>query len=129
MREHWEPGDRAFFEYHCLESPHSSDAPLWYRSHQTVRVIGRGADDALEAPLPERLEAGMPRVYRVRFPDGYEADAVEDELLTHARWFTRPAPPPVPGIRPPAMRLAAQPPRRQLPAAATTRRQASRRRS
>ncbi len=29
-------GDVVWFEYHCWESPESSDAEIWYRSHQKV---------------------------------------------------------------------------------------------
>src|SRR6185437_15614932 len=93
MREDWHPGDRAHYEYHCYEAHDSSDAELWYRSHQQVHVLGRGEDEDLDAPLHERLEEGMPRVYQVRFGDGHEGDATEDELLTHPRHFTRPDPP------------------------------------
>lgn len=100
MRETWERGDEAWYEYRCLESPESSDAPLWYRSHQKVRVVSRERDEALDAPLRERLEEGMPRVYRVRFPDGHEGGAWEDELLTGPEWFSRPDPPPRPQAAP-----------------------------
>src|SRR6185437_16357880 len=93
MREDWHPGDRAHYEYHCYEAHDSSDAELWYRSHQQVHVLGRGEDEDLDAPLHERLEEGMPRVYQGRFGDGHEGDATEDELLTHPRHFTRPDPP------------------------------------
>lgn len=53
---------------------HGSDSELNVRSGQTVEVLRPLTDK--EADL---LETGP--MYRVRFPDGYERDAFEDELL------------------------------------------------
>src|SRR5690242_20469538 len=92
-RESWQPGESASYEYHCLESGGSQDAALWYRSHQRVTVLGRGADEDHPGTFTERTADGCPRVYRVRFGDGYESDAFEDELLDGPAWFTRPDPP------------------------------------
>ena len=94
VREAWQPGDRAWYEYHCLESDDSADAALWHRSHQQITVLGRGADEDLGGTFQERAEAGCPNVYQVRFADGYEGTAFEDELLTGPEHYERPAPPP-----------------------------------
>lgn len=95
-KERWEPGERAWFEYHCLESPESSDAEAWYRSHQEVEVLS-GPGGELEASegmtFEERGQEGVPHVYRVRFPDGLEWDAWEDELHTDKAGWYRPDPP------------------------------------
>lgn len=94
-RESWEPGETAHYEYHCLESPESSDAHLWRRSHQPVTVLHRneGEPGAEKMTKTERGEEGIPFTYRVRFPDGHEGDAWEDELMTHPRHWYRPDPP------------------------------------
>lgn len=90
----WRPGERAWFEYHCWESPESGDAALWYHSHQRVTVEARAGDDALlDSTFAERVEAGQPRCYDVRFSDGLTGTALEDELTeTRAAWC-RPDPP------------------------------------
>lgn len=93
-REAWLPGDLAWFEYHCLESDDSADAALWHRSHQQVMVLGRAADEDLGGTLLERAEAGCPNAYRIRFGDGHEGTALEDELLTGPEHYERPGPPP-----------------------------------
>lgn len=98
-REEWKPGDRAHYEYHCFESPESTDAELWYRSHKPVTVVGRDEQNEAWGPawhgstIDERASEGMPRTYRVRFDDGHEGSAWEDELLTHPKHFYRPDPP------------------------------------
>lgn len=93
-REHWEPGSTAWFEYHCTEAHDSADAELWYRSHQQVTVLHEGDHDGWPgSTFIERGEAGQPKVYRIRFADGYEHAAIEDELLTSTAGFDRPAPP------------------------------------
>lgn len=93
-QETWLPGEVAWFEYHCNESNESPDAPAWYRSHQQVTVLN------LEEPgsgsfssAAERGEAGDPVTYRVRFADGLEWSAFEDELFTSQEGFHRPSPP------------------------------------
>lgn len=95
-KEHWEPGETAFFEYHCLESMDSNDSDLWLRSHSKVEVFGEadwekefGEDKTIE----QRHEAGMPKVYRVRFSDGHEGAVFEDELYTSAEYWHRDNPP------------------------------------
>lgn len=94
IREEWTAGEEAWFEYHCLESPTSSDAALWYRSHQRVTVLG--VEDVGEERMPtraERYEACMPMTYRVVFADGHCGSVFEDELTeTREEWY-RPDPP------------------------------------
>lgn len=75
-----------WFEYHCLESPESCDAELWYRSHQKVLVLNRGIDDSDEYP-------DEPKVYDVVFKDGFEGTVWEDELMYSPNEFYRPDPP------------------------------------
>lgn len=53
---------------------HGSDSELNVRSGQTVEVLR-----PLTYKEADLLETGP--MYRVRFPDGYERDAFEDELL------------------------------------------------
>jgi hypothetical protein len=98
-------GDVLWFEYHCWESPSSSDAELWYRSHRKVTVLNVASNDAYDPRHPgrtikgglitmrDRGEAGLPIVYRVKFADGFVADATEDELLDSPKEYERPAPP------------------------------------
>jgi len=93
VREAWQPGDLAWFEYHCLESNDSADARLWHRSHQQVAVLGRGEDEDFGQTFLDRADAGMPNVYRVRFADGFEGHVFEDELLTGPEHYSRPDPP------------------------------------
>jgi len=96
VREAWQPGDLAWFEYHCWESYESSDAPLWLRSHQQVTVLGRdpGDDEDFGGTFLDRADACCPNVYQVRFADGHEGTAFEDELLTGPEHYQRPDPPP-----------------------------------
>ena len=97
-REQWKALDSAWFEYHCEESHSSADAQAWYRSHQTVLVLGEldGASGSSknfpDSKAAVRAEKGLPRMYRVRFPDGLEWDVFEDELLTSRKGFYRPDP-------------------------------------
>jgi hypothetical protein len=98
LREMWSPGDGAWFEYHCWEDPKSCDANLWYHSHQRVTVLGKADADGWHkgwdgSMMKDRAEAGAPRAYTVRFQDGYERTAGEDELMTSRRGFYRPDPP------------------------------------
>jgi hypothetical protein len=83
------PGDRVYFEYHCYESPESSDAELWFRSHQRVTVLKlteRGGGDTKR----ERCANGEPAAYDVKFADGFIGTAVEDELVDSKKQFFRP---------------------------------------
>lgn len=102
LREDWEPGTRAWFEYHCFESDESSDADLWHRSHQGVTVVRHDPTDhdcvRAEAPTMaiRGTEYAMPCMYIIRFIDGHEAGVFEDELMTDRADFFRPDPPPRP---------------------------------
>lgn len=97
VREQWHPGDRAHYEYHCYEGEDSADADLWHHSHNPVTVVRQhqqGETDYLEpGDFIERAEAGMPKTYHIRFDNGHEGTAWEDELLTHPRHYIRPDPP------------------------------------
>jgi hypothetical protein len=84
-------GKEFWFEYHCLESHQSCDAEIWYHSHQKVKVLSVvywGFDE-----LQDRREEGDPRVYSVKFNDGFIADVFEDELMESKDEFYRPEPP------------------------------------
>lgn len=90
----WEEGERALFEYRCYEGVDSSDSDLWARSHQTVTILGEAdweEDIGKDMTQTERIEAGVLKVYRIRFEDGHEGTAYEDELLTAPSW-SRPHP-------------------------------------
>jgi hypothetical protein len=89
-----EPGSVLFFEYRCCEDHGSSDAEIWYRSHQKVTVLRCvNADDYGDIPQAERYEAGCPLAYLCRFADGLEWDLMEDELLDSEAEYDRPNPP------------------------------------
>lgn len=77
----------AAFEYHCQQSHDSADAELWYRSHQRVTVLGL-EEEGYGGTLEERGANGQPRAYLIRFADGHEATAFEDELLVDERGYT-----------------------------------------
>lgn len=87
----WQPGDTAHFEYHCWQAPASNDYDLWQRTQQPVKVLGQtdGDDVSDEAPtFDERLsEWAMPLTYHIRFGDGHEGVATEDELHTHPKHY------------------------------------------
>ncbi len=72
----YKPGDRALFEYHCFQSEESCDAELWHHTQQPCTIIGYGDDD--EASAIDRGGAS----YVVRFKDGFEGPAMQDELVT-----------------------------------------------
>lgn len=94
-RERWAVGETAWFEYHCNESPESPDAPAWYRSHQQVTVVaGPECNDGAGLSRAERDECGQPFTYTVRFSDGLEWCAFEDELSESRDYWERPDPPP-----------------------------------
>lgn len=101
LKDRWSAGESAHYEYHCLESPESCDAPLWYRSHQPVQILGPNENDDAwkymgDLSLAERAGEGSPGTYRVRFPDGHEGDAWEDELFTDPKHWYKPDPPKMP---------------------------------
>lgn len=84
----WKPGETAYFEYHCEMSHTSGDAQLWYRTHQPVTVIEMSEAGHGETRI-ERRDLAAPRSYRVVFQDGFVAGAMEDELLTHPKYWER----------------------------------------
>lgn len=88
------PGQVLFFEYHCNESHDSSDAQLWYRSHQKVTVLRTAPNDGMDIlALTDRCEHGQLIVYLVLFADGHQGHAFEDELLDSDADYCRPQPP------------------------------------
>lgn len=89
-----ELGKTYFFEYHCTEDHGSSDAEIWYRSHQLVTVLCCvNAEDYGHLTEDERYENGEPLVYSVRFMDGLEWDVFEDELMESEEDYYRHDPP------------------------------------
>jgi len=84
-------GKEFWFEYHCFESDESCDSEIWYRSHQKVKVLSVSEWSFDE--LKVRIEDGQPRVYSVKFNDGFIADVLEDELMESKDEFYRPDPP------------------------------------
>ena len=93
LEQEFSTGDTAWFEYHCWENDESADAQLWYRSHQKVTVLSFDPADGRGFTRQERGEIGQPFCYTVRFEDGHEGCAVEDELsASQDAWF-RPDPP------------------------------------
>lgn len=85
-------GKTKWFEYHCLESPASRDAELWYHSHQKIKILSIITPGNGDTPI-ERGENGEPRSYKVRFEDGFEYDIFEDEVMNSPEEFYRPDPP------------------------------------
>ncbi len=82
-----------WFEYHCWESHQSSDAQIWYRSHQLVTVIELHVNDSAGMSREDRTEQGMPFSYTIRFADGSEWEAFEDELSPSRDSWSRRDPP------------------------------------
>lgn len=103
LRERWNPGDTAHFEYHCYQGHDSGDAQAWYRSHQPVQIVGGPFYDDLpeqdSLTQQERFEAGSPNTYKVRFSDGHEHTAFEDELYEDPQFWTKGYEPPPEGER------------------------------
>jgi GNAT superfamily N-acetyltransferase len=85
-------GQKCLFEYHCYEGHDSSDAQLWYRSHQPITVLSI-VERGYGKTQRERGENGAPAVYKVKFGDGFVGHAMEDELITSKSQFYRPDPP------------------------------------
>lgn len=75
---------RRWFEYHCYEGEDSSDAELWHHTHQQVEVIKRLEDTEVIG------DTSTIPMYRVRFPDGFEYDIFDDELVASPKDFYRP---------------------------------------
>lgn len=85
-------GKEFYFEYHCLESPSSMDAEIWYHSHQKCSVLKISALGGGETAI-ERSQNGEPRCYEVKFKDGFTCDVFEDELMNSEDEYYRPNPP------------------------------------
>ncbi len=73
---------RRFFEYHCYEGEDSADAELWHHTHQLIMILNKLTQGV------EEKEVG--KMYRVRFKDGFEYDACNDELLKSPIEYYRP---------------------------------------
>lgn len=90
-------GTECWFEYHCWESLKSADAALWLRSQQMVTVVECHNPGEAEGPecdtYGKRVETADMLEYTIRFVDGFEGRAIEDELLATRDEFCRPAPP------------------------------------
>lgn len=84
QRDRWEPGTQAVFTYSLAPDPTSEvSARLAHRSGTPVTVLAEQDPDGVRAELPtlrERADAAALLTYRVRFADGHEDDAFEDEL-------------------------------------------------
>lgn len=78
----WLIGSVAQFTYNCDTSDNSSHVDLRDRSPAHVVVIGPpDVEPGWEhSTVEERDAACMPWVYPIRFEDGYESAAFEDEL-------------------------------------------------
>ena len=72
---------RRWFEYHCWESEDSCDAELWHHTHQQVIVLSKYKYEKGDEEL---------KVYKARFPDGFEYDVFGDELIASPKDFYRP---------------------------------------
>ncbi len=93
LKSLWHPGEMAYFEYHCYMGHDSSDAELWYRTHQPVLVV-KMTTPGVGRTYNERAENGAPRMYRIRFLDGLVDGAFEDELYTATKYWSRDFDPP-----------------------------------
>lgn len=93
VREVWQVGESAWFEYHCNESPESPDAPAWHHSHQRVTILDMCENDGGGLTRAERMDAGQQFTYTVRFADGLEWCVFEDELSEDRSVWYCPDPP------------------------------------
>lgn len=95
LRENWNAGSYAYYEYHCYRGHDSADAQLWYRSHKKVKIVRRCKEsDGNWGTIGERAEEGTPAVYDIVFADGWKSAAYEDELFTSRRFLTKRLGPP-----------------------------------
>lgn len=83
-RNQWNTGEEATFTY-SLAFDASSDicTRLHHRSGQPVIVLAEQDPDDSRKQFPtlaERADEGALVSYHIRFPDGHEDDAFEDEL-------------------------------------------------
>lgn len=82
IHERWNSGEQAVFDYSLPNDPTSEIAArLHHRTGQIVTVLGEAEHDGTEPTFVERADAGAPIVYTIRFPDGHEDTAFEDEVL------------------------------------------------
>lgn len=85
-------GKEFWFEYHCNEGEDSPDYPMYLHSHQKCTILSIAEEGIGETEM-ERLENTAQRLYHVRFADGFEWDAFEDEILDSPDEYQRPDPP------------------------------------
>lgn len=71
---------KRWFEYHCFESEESADKELWHRTHQQVEILHK----------LDNIDTEIGKMYRVKFPDGFESDVFQDELMKDPKLFHRP---------------------------------------
>jgi len=71
------PGDRVFFEYHCLQSDESCDAELWHHTRQWAVVVA-------VVTHPE-VDLELSPMYIIRFEDDYQHDVFNDEVTERPR--------------------------------------------
>lgn len=81
----WQEGERATFTYSLDNDAASSIAARLFPRSGSVVVVGGRCDDFADADpelstLAQRADAGALRVYSIRFEDGHEDSAFEDEL-------------------------------------------------
>ena len=93
LKNLWRPGEVAYFEYHCYMGHDSADAELWYRTHQPVEIM-KMTNPGYGRTYRDRAWDGEPRMYRIRFLDGWVGGAFEDELYTSTKYWSRPFNPP-----------------------------------
>ena len=89
----WRKNETAYFEYHCNMSHDSCDAELWYRSHRPVMIL-KLEEKGYGSTCMSRCQNGQPRCYTVRFEDGFEGFANEDELYVDPSFFNKEYSPP-----------------------------------
>jgi len=94
LKNSWRRGETAYFEYHCDKSKSSQDYPAFQHSHQTAKVL-RISEPGVGRTLMERGKNSLIRTYVIRFADGLEWDAFEDELLTSPKYYDPEWDPPV----------------------------------
>jgi hypothetical protein len=85
-------GKEFWFEYHCNEGEDSPDYPMYLHSHQKCTILSISEPGIGETDI-ERYENAAQRLYKVRFSDGFEWDAFEDEILDSEEEYQRPDPP------------------------------------
>jgi GNAT superfamily N-acetyltransferase len=93
-KNQWHSGEAAFFEYHCNRAHDSGDAEVWYRSHQPVTIL-KTVHVGVGRTFSSRGNNGEPKIYKVKWNDGFEHDVFEDELFSDSSyWNEQFCPPP-----------------------------------